>query len=113
MGIQFLYDSDRSFNTDTDYVLFLGRPFLKHALVTLNYTDSTATFYSLKTTIKRLDWTVIGIVFGSVLAFAAAFFGVYCWKFGKIAGRSTNDGNVEEQVSLLRGPVQAVGTGQH
>merc|ERR1712207_130837 len=62
----------------------------------------------------RLDWTVILIVFASVLAFAIAFFGVYCWKYGKIAARSTRpNGNVEEQVqSLLRGPVQAVGTGQ-
>merc|ERR1712129_355995 len=41
---------------------------------------------------------------------AATFFGIYCWKFGKITARVTNNGNVEEQ-SLLRGPVQAVGSG--
>merc|ERR1712129_187000 len=41
---------------------------------------------------------------------AATFFGIYCWKFCKITARVTNNGNVEEQ-SLLRGPVQTVGSG--
>eukprot|EP01083_Nonionella_stella_P291818 992748_1 len=32
---------------DVDYVLFLGRPFLKQLAVTLDYKEETMTFYSL------------------------------------------------------------------
>lgn len=53
---------------------FLGKPFLKHTVVSLDYAAETATFYALSTTTKHLNWTTIGIVFGCVVAFAATFF---------------------------------------
>jgi len=110
--ILFLYDPDRAYTVegDTDIVLFLGRPFLDKLVVTMDYTQQTLTFFTVYETSDSLDWTVIGIVFGCVVAFAGLFFGFYYWKYGKIAPPSNHD--VEEQShSLLRGPVQAVGHG--
>jgi len=106
--IQFLNGNDTDFTSDTDFVLFLGRPFLKHVVVTLDYNEETIQFYNLYEPTSSLNWGTIGIVFGCVIAFALIFFGIYYWKYGKIQAPSNHD--VEEQ-SLLRGPVQAVGTG--
>ena len=99
--IQVYYDDDSAMTDncdDCDYVLFLGYPFLKHTVVTLDYGASTptVTFYGLKTTTSSLNWVTIGVVFGSVAAFALIFFGLYYWKYGRIPPPSNND--VEEQV---------------
>lgn len=99
--IQVYYDDDAQMTqncNDCDYVLFLGYPFLKHTVVTLDYAASppTVTFYGLKTTTSSLNWVTIGVVFGSVAAFALIFFGLYYWKYGRIPPPSNND--VEEQV---------------
>jgi len=140
--IQFVYDNDSDYTTDCDYVLFLGRPFLESLVVVLDYasdsnssnsTNSSATFSSSSSSSSSLDWEKIGIIAGSVVAFALLFFALYCWKYGKIPPPTNNE--VEEQVqqlqelqqmpgrnsnananaavndnySLLRGPAQAVG----
>jgi len=113
--IQFVYDNDSDYTTDCDYVLFLGRPFLESLVVVLDYasdsnssnsTNSSATFSSSSSSSSSLDWEKIGIIAGSVVAFALLFFALYCWKYGKIPPPTNNE--VEEQ-SLLRGPAQAVG----
>lgn len=94
--VKFFYDADRDYTTDTDYVLFLGQPYLQYAAVELNYKNDTMTFYSIGTSTSSLNWTTILIVFACVIAFAGLFFGVYYWKYGRIPPPSNND--VEEQV---------------
>eukprot|EP01084_Bolivina_argentea_P153494 267633_1 len=80
--IQFFYDNDTSYTTETDYVLFLGRPFLDKVITTLDYNHETITFYSLKHvqsntfgfgTESILKWAITGIVVIAVIGLAVVF----------------------------------------
>eukprot|EP01084_Bolivina_argentea_P248051 414922_1 len=77
--VQFVYDNSAVYTTDTDYVLFLGRPFLNKLFVTMGSAVhngrrdvESVTFYTLKIKVS-LYWITNVIAFVPVVAFSLIF----------------------------------------